>query len=1049
MDFTGSNDIEQLVAGVLASRAYTHRQDVDNSVAAVITVEDDKRFLPQTLSAVFAQSMLPSVIVIADCTGRLERPVQTSFDVIPMPSGPATHLPDTKRVYVRIVPVSGAKSFSQAVSFAAAAAGLDPSVRCLWMLHDDSRPANNQCLESMLETWRNAPTASILGAKQLDWQGDNLHDVGRYAGHHRLYSLVVDGEPDQEQYDGRQDVFAVSLAGALVPVDTLRTLNGISPWFGTFGESADFCRRVCLSGGRVVVVPGAKIAHRRARFEGIRTRGGQALDEEDRQNTSLSRMRAEQRYAYTDIRMVWWLLWWLCSIPMAVGKAVMKLFAKQPRDAVSELAMPWSAILSFPRAINARRQVVGQTKVTPSRLGVLIADRQQIARWHDRRNAMDSQRHMVLLSPLAKAHLRQRLIRRWVGAVLMMIAVTAVVVATQWQLIRSFAMGGTLYSDQWLATGASWRQLVESATTQWVYGDGVGRSAPPTPWLLVLMAASALTFGHVATALSLIYCLCAPLVALSFWALAGIFTRSDAVRIAGGFLWVAFAGALGLFQSANLAMLTMMVFLPAAFAFVFRAVGMYHTEDPMRPKASIQAASCAALCFVVVVLSEPQTLLALTLAFLIFLIVVPSHRTMLLLIPVPAAFAVAPTLLNAIHYGQQGAWRQLFGDIAVPVRQVNGAPAALSLTQIVYRAFGVDTDVVWRGGDPQSMLRAGMLFAMLVIVVFAVISLLLPFALRSSRMMWIVAVCGTALAMVSSRVTVAVDADGQVAGSVLPGVALAMVALLSCVCLVAGGAVQRFRLLRSSLGSEETAAHAQPGQSRHTTSLVRGARGMLVIVMVMIAAAWGSFAALAIPSQHAGASTGGLPAVAVDYLRNNSDNRILALRARTDSAIEYAVMRTGKGDLLDASPATRAQIVSGETDATADTLAKASAALLSGSNDDAITTIGKLGFGGIFVVPDTSDAAAKNATSGLIANITACDGVQTVVSADSGTYYRVSMNTDSGTTQRITTTWQRRAQASVWRRLWLWCLAIIMVGYCLVALPRPGSGLMRDDEEEA
>ena len=160
-------------------------------------------------------------------------------------------------------------------------------------------------------------------------------------------------------------------------------------------------------------------------------------------------------------------------------------------------------------------------------------------------------------------------------------------------------------------------------------------------------------------------------------------------------------------------------------------------------------------------------------------------------------------------------------------------------------------------------------------------------------------------------------------------------------------------------------------------------------------------------------------------------------------------MRTSRGDLLDASPATRAQIVSGETDAAADTLAKASAALLSGSNDDAITTIGKLGFGGIFVVPDTSDAAAKNATSGLIANITACDGVQTVVSADSGTYYRVSMNTDSGTTQRITTTWQRRAQASVWRRLWLWCLAIIMVGYCLVALPRPGSGLMRDDEEEA
>ncbi|MEJ5922312.1 glycosyltransferase family 2 protein [Bifidobacterium thermophilum] len=1049
MDFTGSSDIEQVVAGVLASRAYTHRQDVDDSVAAVITVEEDRRFLPSTLSAVCAQRMLPSVIVIADCTGSLPQPLQTSFDVIPMPSGPATRLPDTKRVDVRIVPVSGARSFSQAVSLATASAGLDPGVRCLWMLHDDSRPADNQCLESLLETWHNAPTASILGAKQLDWTGVNLHDVGKYAGHHRLHTLVVDGEPDQEQYDGRQDVFAVSLAGALVPVDTLRTLNGISPWFGTFGESADFCRRVCLSGGRVVVVPRARIAHRRARFEGIRTKNGQILEEEDRQNTSLPRMRAEQRYAYTDIRLLWWLLWWICSIPAAIGRAVTKLFAKQPRDAVSELIMPWSAVLSFPGAIAARRQVARQTKVAPARLGVLVADRQQVARWRDRRNAMDSQRRMILLSPLAKAHLRRRRIRRWIGATVMMIVAAAVIIATQWQLIRSLAMGGTLYSDQWLPTDAPWRQLVESATTQWVFGDGIGRSAPPTPWLLVLMVASIPTFGHVSTALSLIYCLSAPLAALSFWALAGIFTRSDAVRIAGGLSWVAFAAALGLYQSANLAMLTMMVFLPAAFAFVFRAVGMYRTEDPMKPKASVQAAACAALCFVVVVLSEPQALLALAVAFLVFLAMVPDHRTMLLLIPVPSAFAVAPTLLNSIHYGSRGMWRQLFGDIAVPIRQVNGGPAALSLAQAVFRAFGLDSGGAWRVDAPQSIARVGVVLAMLLVAGLAVISLFLPFALRTSRMMWIVAVCGAVLSLVSSRVAVAVDADGQVAGSVLPGMVLAMVALLSCVCLVAGGAVQRFRPLRTSLGSEETAAHAQPGQSRHTTSVARGARGLLVVVMAAVAAAWGCFAVLASPTQHAGASTGGLPAVAVDYLKKNGDNRILALRARTDSSIEYAVMRTAKGDLLDASPARRAQIVSGESDDAAKTLAKAGAALLSGSDDTAITAIGELGFGGIYVVSGTGDAAAKNATASLIANITACDGVQTVVSADSGTYYRISMNSGADATQHIDTAWQRRAQASIWRHVWLWCLVITIVGYCLVALPRPGSGLMRDDEEEA
>ena len=58
MDLTGSG-IEQLVGDVLASRTYTHSQDVDDSVAAVITVEEDRRFFPSTLSAVLAQSVLP------------------------------------------------------------------------------------------------------------------------------------------------------------------------------------------------------------------------------------------------------------------------------------------------------------------------------------------------------------------------------------------------------------------------------------------------------------------------------------------------------------------------------------------------------------------------------------------------------------------------------------------------------------------------------------------------------------------------------------------------------------------------------------------------------------------------------------------------------------------------------------------------------------------------------------------------------------------------------------------------------------------------------
>lgn len=151
--------------------------------------------------------------------------------------------------------------------------------------------ADDTCLESLLETWRNDPTASVLGAKQLDWQAEHLHDVGAYAYRHRVESLVVDGEPDQEQYDGRRDVFSVSLAGTLVSIETMHELGGADDWFTTFAESEDFCRRVCLSGRRVVVVPQARIAHRRARFEGVRTKGGEPVDEDRPIDSSMARIR--------------------------------------------------------------------------------------------------------------------------------------------------------------------------------------------------------------------------------------------------------------------------------------------------------------------------------------------------------------------------------------------------------------------------------------------------------------------------------------------------------------------------------------------------------------------------------------------------------------------------------------------------------------------------------------------------------------------------------------------------------------------------------------
>lgn len=124
---------------------------------------------------------------------------------------------------------------------------------------------------------------------------------------------------------------------------------------------------------------------------------------------------------------------------------------------------------------------------------------------------------------------------------------------------------------------------------------GNGNQRPERALLLVLMVVSVFTAGHVATAVAVVFFLSAPLMVLSFWALAGIFTRSDTVRCVIALAWFAIALSMNVYSDADVTMMTVMVFLPAAFAFSFRAVGMYRTEDLVNPQASVQAAGACGI----------------------------------------------------------------------------------------------------------------------------------------------------------------------------------------------------------------------------------------------------------------------------------------------------------------------------------------------------------------------------------------------------------------------------------------------------------------------
>ena len=423
---------------------------------------------------------------------------------------------------------------------------------------------------------------------------------------------MVDGEPDQEQYDGRQDVFAVA-AGRRVGVHVaIHATAGINAWLTTYSESVDFCRRVCLSGGRVVVVPQAEISHRRARYEGICTRGGEPLKDDHTVNHAMTVHRSQQRYLYNGPGHV--VLVYRLAVEAAPQfcMAISMMFGKKPYEAWVQLCLPWLAFGRY-RGKHEITQSGGQTiegrRIVPY---VLFADSQQIKQFHDRRDAFQSQQGRVLLSPLERAHLRDTHhisleCGRGDGAGVLCGHRGDVLAGVPSDILRRIVVFRCVASHrcQLHATGAVrhhavgvWQRHRHSCAAHAV---AAGADA----------GSSLVTLGHVTAALAMIIVCGRAAERIVVLGAGGRIHPPDVVRALGGLLWASTGIMFGWYAQANMPMLTVMVFLPAAFAFVFRAVGMYHTEDPLaahiqfRPRPSPHCAS--SLWW----LLEPQLLSAL------------------------------------------------------------------------------------------------------------------------------------------------------------------------------------------------------------------------------------------------------------------------------------------------------------------------------------------------------------------------------------------------------------------------------------------------------
>jgi GT2 family glycosyltransferase len=147
----------------------------------------------------------------------------------------------------------------------------------LWLLHDDSAPEPD-ALERLLAEAASRPSAAILGPKLMSWTNANrLQEVGWSIDRTgRAVSPVEEDEIDQGQHDQVREALFVSTAGMLVRRSTLLQVGGFDERMPAFRDDLDLCWRTHLLGGRVLVVPGAKVRHFAAATS--RARKGRAVN---------------------------------------------------------------------------------------------------------------------------------------------------------------------------------------------------------------------------------------------------------------------------------------------------------------------------------------------------------------------------------------------------------------------------------------------------------------------------------------------------------------------------------------------------------------------------------------------------------------------------------------------------------------------------------------------------------------------------------------------------------------------------------------------------
>ncbi|WP_338423129.1 glycosyltransferase family 2 protein [Arthrobacter sulfonylureivorans] len=971
-------------------------------VTAVVVAHNGASYLPQTLAALTQQTR-PADVYLGVDTGSSD----ASAELL------RTQLP----AGTPVTSASGRAGFGAAVRVGLAElpqhAEEGAAVQeWLWLLHDDSAPAPD-ALEELLLAVETAPSVTIAGCKQVDWDNPRrLVDVGltvsRWA--ERLTMIDLD-ELDQGQYNGRSDFFAVNSAGMLVRRDVFDQLGGFDAALPGTGDDLDLCWRNRLAGHRVVVVPTATVRH-----------ATRASDHTTAKAARKAQIHLRLKHA------AWWKVpfLWLGALLGGLYSFLASVVAKDPMHGLRQLGATLVALFRPVGYFASRRQAAKTRRTSRAIVRPLMVPQREV--WAYRRSLAESLRPELAAGVVGDGSgtdagssdqptggsddfaALAAPARTWVGTGLVVAALSLAIVSAVGMF--DFFGAPALIGGGLLPLSATVAEIWHNASSWWV-SLGSGMSGHGDPFGYVLAVLALLGLGNGSAAVVTLVMLAMPLAAAGAWFAAGALTQRRGLRFWAAIFWAsvpAFQVALG---TGRLGALIAHLLIPWAVLGLLRATGSaVQRVDANRPllahervhkpgingNPSWTAAAAAGLCLAGITASAPA-LLPVAVVFIVILVLSLGRRAKTVwwsLVP-PLALAL-PMGIAALNEP-----RALLSDPGLPLA-FNAAPLWQQLMGFPL-AFGPADGLAGAAlledlaHGPWALVYA--LVAAVPMLVLAVAGAIGGDGAARARLLWLGAFLTLAASYASSMLATAVAPGAVVTPFTGPFVSVAMFLLLGA-ALIAGNRMQLGMASwgRSRSGLRRTVAVA---------AVVLLGLGPVVGLAHWLVPQFTGYTAsteartltdFGTQMSVAPGADRTLPATAADRGTGPEQARALVLTAGTGGTVTAAVMH-GSGTTLDQlstiyaarslnGPLTEAE-VGADDDADAE-LRNTVAVIVAGTGVDPRASLVRLGVD--FVVLQESDTAAEL----LAGRIDAVPGLTSVGRTDAGWLWRVVGKTaDDGT----------------------------------------------------